>query len=336
MPTIATLAAQLVGEIPGLPRLVAVQHIQKALIEIKRDYLWSWNINEGVLIIPEGVTSGTVSVTKYSASVTFDAIAKAVLDTLVLANPPLTKRQFRTSSSGPIYNIIAYDSGTGVATLDRIFTEDTNSTATYLVYKCYFDPPLIDGVTTETNFLRYLSILNPIQGYSIAAARLNRPRAELNRRDPLRGSIGQPYFAFVYRPVLQTGSALDASNGLIQYELWPHCTTSVTLLCQYQMGTQTPALTDYIPLTCPETLVTYRALELSYRWAMQNSGRIPELKGVDWRFLLTEIQKKYMIELVSAKRNDKEILLNIIKMNSATQYDFFGADFWQNHGYFAP
>jgi hypothetical protein len=68
---------------------------------------------------------------------------------------------------------------------------------------------------------------------------------------------------------------------------------------------------------------------------MQNAGRIPELKGVDWRFALSEVEKKYNFELVGAKRNDKEIVLDIIHPGSTGIYDFQGpidSNYAQSHG----
>jgi len=81
----------------------------------------------------------------------------------------------------------------------------------------------------------------------------------------------------------------------------------------------------------------YRALEFGYRWAMQNVGRDPTLKGTDWRFLLAEIQKKYAMELVGAKRNDKEIVVTILRPGSANLLNFLGpidSNWLQSHDTF--
>ena len=121
----------------------------------------------------------------------------------------------------------------------------------------------------------------------------------------------------------------------MKYELWPHPTYLMGLVCQYEKKHVDMAMTDYIPAQCPSSLIQYRAFEHAYRWAMQNSGRIPELKGVDWRFALVEVQKKYATELVSAKRNDNEIMLTILRPGTMGIYDFEGpidSNFWQSHG----
>lgn len=71
------------------------------------------------------------------------------------------------------------------------------------------------------------------------------------------------------------------------------------------------------------------------RWAQQNAGRIPELKGVNWPLLLLEVEKRYNFELVGAKRNDQEILTDILRPGTAGIMDFFGpidSNWAQSHG----
>ena len=340
MPTLLEASANLVGEIPSLPRLLAQKYINQAILEIRKDYMWSWNIGEGILITPGLVSTGTVSVTQFSATVTFDTDAQIALNAVENANPPLIERQFRIPG-GPLYNILSYDDTNGNCVLDRIYGEPTNSGAIYNVYRAYYDPPSTDGVTPNNDFLRYLTINNTQQGYQISSRRLNQPREILNRRDPLRGALGSPYYAFVYKPRpnipaanlgLTTGGP---TNGLMQYELWPHPTYQNALLAQYVRQHVDLVPNDYLPYGCTETLVKYRALEFAYRWALQNVGRFPELKGTDWRFLLSEIQGKYTKELVGAKREDKEIMLTILRPGTANLANFLGPidDSWaQSHG----
>lgn len=325
MPTLQEMAAELTGSIPGLSNLFARKYINQALEEIQRDYLWSWNIAQGVLVVPEAVTAGAVATVQYSQTVTFDATARAALNA-ANNNPLITKRQFRVPSSGPIYSITAYDTVTGVATLDRIYTEPSDPTAEYTVYRAYYEPCSVDGITANTDFLRYLSINNDINGYSIYGKRLYMTRAELNRRDPLRGAIGLPYYLANYIPT---------SAGQMQYEMWPHCTSQLGLLCTFQKRHTDLTANQSLPLQAPIVLLRYAALKLSYRWALQNQGRVPELKGVDWRFALAEANKTYDQELVRAKKNDKEIVLKIFRPGSGWSMDFQGpvdSTFMQSHG----
>lgn len=166
MPTLGQLAAEMTGSMPGLSNLYARKFINQALEEMQTDYLWSWMIGEGILIIPTAVAAGTATVTYLSNQVQFDATAMAAIAAFG-TNPPVTQCQFRVPSSGPVYNITAYNTGTGIATLDRLYTEPSGVGQEYTIYQIYFNPPSVDGTTPNTDFLRYLSILNPINGYSI-------------------------------------------------------------------------------------------------------------------------------------------------------------------------
>jgi hypothetical protein len=340
--TLLDLASDMMGQIPGLSHLFARKFVNRALEDLQRDYLWSWNVGEGILITPQQVTAsgggGTVQVTQFSATIQFDATAQITLNALSNANPPIIKYQFRVGA-GPIYSLIAYNTGSGVGTLDRIYTEASGSGLTYQCYRCYYDPPSEDGVTTNNNFVRYLSIQNPINGYTITGRRLYMSLEELNRRDPLRGAQGLPYYAVAHKPTPQAiqGSTdiYNSSNGQMLYELWPHPTYSQALICQFVKMHQNLQPSDQFPAQLSLSTLQYRALEYGYRWAMQNAGRIPELKGVDWRFLLGEVQVKYSRELVGAKRQDKEIALTVLRPGTAGLYDFWGpidSSFFQSHG----
>lgn len=336
MPTLQDQAAELTLQIPGLSNLLARKFINRAFEEIKRERLWSWNIGEGILITPQLVQgAGTASTTQFSFNVQFDSVAQTALAPLVLANPPLTTRQFRVGA-GPVYNLVGYNAGTGVGVLDRIYTEDTAGNISYQIYKVYYGPPSVDGITPNVDFLRYLSINNPIQGYTIAGRRLYMTREELNRRDPLRGAQGNPYYAVPYRPTPNTGSQTSSPTlGIMQYELWPGPTFQQALVCQYEKQHVEMQPKDYFPNQCSVPLIQYRAFEYAYRWAAGNVGRVPTLQGIDWRFLLAEVQKKYKEDLVMAKKNDNEIMLSIIRPGSAGLYDFWGpidSNFFQSHG----
>lgn len=337
MPTLMDVAADL-SVIPGLPNVFARKYVNRALDEVKREKLWSWNIGTGVIMCPQLVTSsGSCTVTQFSTDVQFDSTAQAVLLPLVLANPPLTSRQFRIGA-GPVYSLVAYDTGTGIGTLDRIYGETTVSGTSYVIYKCYYGPPSTDGTTANltTDFLRYLVINNPIQGYAIAGRRLNMRREELDRRDPLRGAQGNPYYVAAYRPSPIAGIQTSSPDyGQMISEFWPHPTYQQMLLAQYEKQHTNLNPGDYLPHQCDVPLVTYKALEFGYRWALQNSGRLPELKGVDWRFSLAEVKGHYRENLVMAKKNDSEISPLILRPGSAGQYNFLGpidSNWAQSHG----
>jgi hypothetical protein len=300
MASLFDLAGELVGQIPGLPHPAAVKFINKGWQDVRRERLWSFLIGTGELISADSISAGSVAVTKFSTSVVFNATAQVILNPLAVgATPTLDSRQFRVSG-GPIYNLVGYD-GAGNGTLDRVYTESSNSTATYQVYKCYYAPP-------STDFLTYTSILDPINGYVLSGKRLRGTREEIDRRDPLRASQGIPYYLFSYKP--------DA-NGVMNHELWPQTVRGQVYLCSYvKKGIDLSTPTSSIPSSDVESLVVQRALFWASRWAAMNVGRLPELRGVNWINQMSEINGTYRHDLVRAKRNDNEIMLtNFVNWN---------------------
>ena len=306
--TFADMIGELVGQIPGLPYPAAAKFINKGWQDVRKERLWSFLVVQTQLVSADAIGTGAVAVTKFSTTITFDATAQAVLNPLTVgATPALTKRQFRVSG-GPIYNLIAYD-GAGVGTLDREYGESTNATATYSIYRCYYDAP-VDG------FLSYEGILDPINGYAMSGKRLRGTREEIDRRDPLRQSQGIPYYLFTYKP--------DA-NGVMQYEMWPQPVKGQTYECAVQIGGANLVLpTDTLPSETIVPLVIQRGLFWACRWAAMNAGRLPELRGVNWLNQMSELQKSYKLDLVREKKNDNELFLtNFVNWN-VTALNFLG------------
>lgn len=107
--TFSALWNQLTAEVPGLSGPAAREYVRQAWLEIQREYEWSFLHEEGVLIVPNQISSGTFETTRYSQYVIPDITAGNAL--INLSNPVITKRQIRFGSqaSGPVYNIIESD-----------------------------------------------------------------------------------------------------------------------------------------------------------------------------------------------------------------------------------
>lgn len=341
---VGTMAQQIAAEVPGLPPLLARTYINRAMREICNDYLWSWMVQEGVLIVPPIINGGKVTTTFGLREITFNADAQALIAPTLLANPPFIERQFRIGGSGPIYNISGYDANTGVCTLDRVYTESTAVDSAYSVYKCYYGPPSIDGITPNTDFVRYLTINNPINGYTISGKALYWSRKELNRRDPMRGAVGTsaPYVMAAYRPtpngLINGVLANGPSTGIMMYEAWPHPTASLGLLCQYQRQYTDLGPSAFFPNQMVDTIVYYKAKYYGCQWAQMNAGTSPALRAVDWRFSIAQVEQTFKAELATAKMKDKEITSEILRPGT-TSSNFMGqwgpidSRFAQSHDY---
>jgi hypothetical protein len=285
---------ELLGVIPKMPFPFAQRCVNRAYRDIRESRLWSWLLEETVLTSRAIVGAGTVNLTQYSTVVVPDATAKPVWD--ALANPLITQRQFR-GAGGPVYLINSYDpSGAGTLTLDRPYQEATNTAAVYQIYCAYFWAPAAD-------FLRWVSVFDPTQGYWLER---NHTKAEIDRRDPLRADSGNPFWIVSYK----TDTRSTASTyRWPMYEMWPHATSDHGYQAIYQRrGADFTNPTDTLPPGIQESLLMERAMFYAYQWAEANKGRFAELRGSDWRFLMSKSAETYKAMLWEAQRQDEETM----------------------------
>jgi hypothetical protein len=295
--TVRELANTIIGEIPRMPYPAAVDQVKRAWKEIRDMRLWSWLQGEGVIIVPDQVNAGTVSLTKLSAAATFDATAITALNTsntLYLTTAPVAGRQIKLDNH--VYTLLTYDTGTGAATLDHAYLGVTNATATYSVLQAYVKSP--GGLDHRL----FENVRDADNGYSIG---LVGTQAELNSRDHQRSSAGDPYH-LVYH---HTGT-----DGIPRYELWPHPTAHRGYVAVYfkrgvvdHASVTFPAATFTFPLTLAEDVIQELALYHACLWAEKNKGQFPELGAANWRYVAGEHKRQYQDALVQAKKADTEI-----------------------------
>src|SRR2546426_4051499 len=203
----------LMGSVPRLSVFLADQLINSAWQDIQTSRRWSFQVAETVLQAPGQITVGAASVTQFSNQVVGNAAASAAWTGL--SNPILTLRQFRVPT-GPIYNIIAADFSVPAAvvlTLDRDYQEITNPTATYLVYRCYYQAP-------SSDFLKWTSVVDPFNGYQLGLA-MTKP--EIDMADPLRGALSNPTVISSYKY-----ETIGNDPDVPTFELWPHPTAQIS------------------------------------------------------------------------------------------------------------
>ena len=282
---------EVMAHVPRVDALLAQRFTLRAFRDLRDARIWSWLIGEGALNSPASIGTGTVTVTQFSTTVNLSVAANAALNNL--QNPLITKRQFRVFGSAAIYNIVAYDNGAATLTLDRMFLESTNATAQYMVYRCYYDPP-------DTDFLSFLSIINTAQNYAIVGPRLRATKPEIDARDPIRASQGNPWYVAGYKQ--------NTTTGLPIYELWPQPVTAMGFPCLYRKRGANITASNDLPASVNPDILTVRALYYACDWAMTNAATYRELLGVDWRLKMGEQNRNYQRLLRDAIRNDNELL----------------------------
>lgn len=267
--------------------------VQRAHRDILDARAWSFLFAEGVLQAPASISAGTVTVTQFSTTVVVDATADAAL-AAVNMDIPMGTRQFRVSTTGRIYNVESYDTGTLTLTLKEPYTEASQAGVAYSVFKCYYLPPKVD---LEVDFVRFVTVRDLDNGRPL---RLHVHKHELDKRDPQRTSTEPPVLVANYKP---------DSNGDPLFELWPLPTVARAYLCLFvRKGKELEADSDQLIYPINDELLATRAQYHLCHWAEMSKGVQPNLRLTDWRFLMGELTSRYERLLLAAKKQDDEIL----------------------------
>lgn len=292
--TFADLWNELKGDIPAMSPFKAQNCVQRAWRDIRDARRWSFLFGETFLYVPGAVSAGTVTVSQFSTAVVGDAVAQAAWGPLVLhpSGIDITNRQFRLGSA-PVYNITAYDPVTGTITLDRMYMETSGSGLGYMVLRCYYQPASAD-------FLRWESLVDPVNHYRFRQRNLHRMKAELDRIDPYRNATGLPFIM---------ASHHAATDGTPVFEMYPHPTGEVTYTAAYSRRGADLVGTDILPAAIPEELLMCRARYHAYVWCAANAGLHKELADINWQYLRRQEEEEYQRSLVKVKTNDEETFL---------------------------
>lgn len=291
-----SLSAEIAGNLPGLSPLLAAQYINRGWRKIRDAYLWSFLTVEDSIPTPVQITTGTLSITQYSNTVTANATASAAIAAVgTSVEIPYTVLSFRFGGSGvtsEIYNIVSVDSTVPTAlvfTLDRVVMESTDAVSAYTCYRPYIIAP-------QPDFLRWISVVDMVNGWKLSQ---DWTSTDFDRVDPQRQSFGDAYNLGFQK------ISTDAQPVPI-YELWPGPTSGQSFYVKYQVrGTDFSSPTDAQPYGIPDDLILQAALGFyAYPWAMLNMGHFPALKGVNLMALIQDAKKTYYTILQDAKRQD--------------------------------
>lgn len=296
-----SLSSELTGVLPGLSPFLADSFVTRAMREIYNARLWSFLQEDCAIVCPTQVTSGSVSITQFSDTVTCDATASAALLAIALPSPlTLTALQIRfggtgnAAQTGQVYSIASVNSTVPAAvvlTLDRIVVQATNATAGYQCYRCYITP-------TVDDFLTWQSLTDMTNGWTL---RLNYTSTAFDRRDPQRQAQGLAYYVGAFK-------GNPESQPRPQYELWPHPTSGQVFYGRYRrLGADFVEPADTQPPLIPDELIIHRALAYhAYPWAAAQVSHMPALKGPNYPSLILAEKAAYREVLLQTKRVDDE------------------------------
>lgn len=311
------MRAELRGQVPKLPYAFTGTLVNRAWREIRERNLWSFNLFESSWITPPPVTLGTVTVTQGLATATFDlAVAVPALLASQIANPysPITTRQFRGGTGGGvggIYNIIAFNFATGVATLDRIFGDPSGTGSAFIVFQNYYAAPYKDH--------RYwLSVRNPTMFLDME---LDMTRAWVDERDPQRTWYQFPTHVIPWG-LDNRGASSDpyanppaanqsATYGYPLFELWGVPVSPFTYQCYgLRSGPDLQNPTDTVPFQVGEDCIIAKAKMYAYEWAEANKSMTPRAVGPDFKFLMGAANDEFKRLLTMYRLRDKDFIDN--------------------------
>jgi hypothetical protein len=356
--TFQQLYKELTGEISPLPDLQAMRLVNRAWKYVNDYRMWSWQIvSNAQLFIPVVITQGSAAATYQSTSVQMDAPAQAALAAYIATGlqPPLASpifgvgMQIRLGSAnsglaaptGPNYSIVAYNSGTGVLTIDQPYGQASATGMAYQILKCFYAAPFLPVSplgTTDVQFSRFLSVTDVTSGYTIAGRHLYFSQEELNRIDPQRGGQGQAYIMAYWG---------KNSNGQPVYEMYPNPVPSSssetqfgpfgpdTLSCNYvtkgpllAMNTGLPAVSYAL-----DDAVIFRAKKFAGQWALANVGRYPkELGSVNWIAYCQMMEEEFRQSFRQCIKEDDEIMPSPKPFVYNNAFSFpLGGEFLQSH-----
>ena len=295
------------GTVPGMDAAFSRTVINEAWADVRRLSGWSFQQAQTGFTVPGMLSTGTVTLTFGSPTVTGDSDAVAAWTTTGVGTQYgslLTQRQFRsggTSGAGTIYDIIAFDSGAGTLTLDRPFSDPLTSLSgpvagqEYSIYQPYIAAPVKD-------FQRWLSVFDIANsGWLI----VNGDRREVGRIDPQRQIFANPDRLLGIGEDDRAGSS---TLGWERYELWPGPQNQYLYFAWFtRFGADLVNLDDTLPVGIPESMVKARARARCYEQAEANKDpQNPRGAGADFRFLMGAANAQYGSELKFARLRDRD------------------------------
>ena len=324
----ADYVAELKGECPKISPFLSQKFINRAWSDIRDSDEWSFLEGQAILQAPAVVTAGAISFTQFGNTITGNAAASAAWTPLLLGTPPFiattnslgqpligTGYQIRMTN-GPLYSVIGASLANPAAivlTVDRIISEASQTTIPYQAYRAYYGAPSLD-------FLRYISVTNFAQGFTIRGRRLDGDQRNLNAIDPQRGATEDMYFMF---------SLFADANGMPIKEGWPHPVNQQGYIAIYKRrGTDLSPTVD-IPQNFPVNCLMEGAKKYAAQW-MATQRRVPG-DDTDWELTAKFHAQNYEGNLASAKKKDSSLRTPPPIIRHGANYPPFGSGFYQNH-----
>jgi hypothetical protein len=320
------LVRELNGWVKPLPSSLCPSLINKALESIYDEHDWACLlIKNGYIIIPKAITTGLISVSKFSNIITINAALKTLLDIIEadINQPRVVGRQIRIKAPDSVqarilYNITNYDSINSQLTIDPIYMGDDVVNGSFEIVKALIKPVndiLYNGAPiTDFKSFDYIGDLR------------NRRRLYLDynidEHDPDRNNTGTPFALSPY--------GNDSSGNLI-FELYPYDkygSDKIYKVRLYRKGSLLVNDTDIPPQPFTDDLILVKARIKAYEWCEVNKSTKEELQKTNWNNLVAGLNSPANTEgypelLEKAKRRDEEMFPRAY-IGNMDDYNYFG------------
>lgn len=296
--SIESLAREVRSYYPATPLALVESWLKDAFRELRRRHqCWSWATGEDQFTFPAAETTGTVTLTNGSSTVTGSGTA---------FSSSHVGLQFRKQGDPRIFTVTSYTSPTEIE-LDRTWPAATEAGASFEIYRAY--------VTVPANFRKFVAIKDPVDENIV----LDYKSYEwLNRVDPERDDDGEPLYLVDLR-----WSSIDNRP---MYEVWPHQKTQRDLHFLYEKDWGDYSRTQALPYTIDGDVLKNYALSELCDWP----GPDPQTPNPMYS---TSRSAKFMARFIQGVedmiRNDGEIYFRGL-LEQYSDY-FMGTDWVRSH-----
>jgi|WetSurMetagenome_2_1015567.scaffolds.fasta_scaffold01234_5 hypothetical protein len=270
---------------------------------------WSWLIKQGQFITMPVYNTGTVTTVQNSTTVT----GLGTVFTVAMIG-----RQFRLTTTTPIYTIVNVDIVLQTLTLDLPWGSTAVTGSGYEIYTAYASPP--------SDFNYFLTVWDPNFNWQLHTGISQR---ELNAWDAQRSNRGQAYLVAPRDYYIPTGETVP----LPRFEIWPHVTSAYVLPFLYiARATDLQDTGSTLPRYIRGDLLLEMALAEAAKWP----GPSDEKVNPYFNLKLAQIHEaKVELMLSEAERQDEEISIMNVQYDTITRLPWaplpMDASFWQKH-----
>lgn len=298
--TFREMAREVMAYNPKVPYSLARRWVRDRYRSICENYLWSFKLAQGQFGTNTVYSTGTVTMTNNSTTVTGSGTTWT---------SAMTGRQFKVDNFVFTFTYVGATSGT----IDRTWLNATEAGLSYSILNAYFAP-------SESDFHSFISIIDPANGWRLYHGFT---AMELDQFDVQRTSSSTPRIV---------ASRTYNSSNVPQFEIWPHPTTQATYPYLYEKRVaDLSADADTPPAIIRSDVIVKGALAELARWPGTTTERNPFFDPYLTQYKARELE--FQAELNRLLTTDQNIYLTDLMHFTTLPYAPLDANYLQKHAF---